>query len=45
VTLRAHFPTWAEREMVVERYRADEGGKQTLGRLAALCEARAKGDG
>lgn len=39
VTLRALFPTRAERDLVVERYHADEGGRQTLGRLAALCEA------
>lgn len=39
VTLRALFPSKAERDLVVERYRADEGGRQTLGRLAALCEA------
>ena len=38
VTLRALFPTRAERDLVVERYRADEGGRQTLGRLAALYE-------
>jgi uncharacterized protein YndB with AHSA1/START domain len=41
VTLRAVFPTRAERELVVKQYHADEGGKQTLGRLAALCEAQA----
>ncbi|ABS24725.1 SRPBCC family protein [Anaeromyxobacter sp. Fw109-5] len=40
VTMRALFPTRAERDLVVERYRADEGGEQTLGRLAALCEAQ-----
>ena len=39
VTMRALFPTRAEREAVVERC-ADEGGEQTLGRLAALCEAQ-----
>jgi uncharacterized protein YndB with AHSA1/START domain len=41
VTIRALFPTRAEREVVVERYRADEGARQTLGRLAARCEAQA----
>jgi hypothetical protein len=42
VTMRALFPTRAERELVVERYRADLGGHQTLGRLAALCQAQAE---
>lgn len=35
VTMRALFKTKAERDEVVERYGAIEGGKQTLGRLAA----------
>jgi uncharacterized protein YndB with AHSA1/START domain len=42
VTLRAVFPSRAARDLVVERYHADEGGRQTLGRLAALCEATAR---
>lgn len=35
VTVRAVFKTKAQRDEVVERYGAIEGGKQTLGRLAA----------
>jgi uncharacterized protein YndB with AHSA1/START domain len=35
VTLRAVFSTREQRDEVVERYGAIEGGKQTLGRLAA----------
>jgi uncharacterized protein YndB with AHSA1/START domain len=34
VTMRAVFQTKAQRDEVVERYNAIEGGKQTLGRLA-----------
>jgi uncharacterized protein YndB with AHSA1/START domain len=34
VTMRAVFKTKAQRDEVVERYDAIEGGKQTLGRLA-----------
>ncbi len=34
VTMRAVFRTRAQRDEVVERYGAIEGGKQTLGRLA-----------
>jgi uncharacterized protein YndB with AHSA1/START domain len=34
VTMRAVFKTKAQRDEVVERYGAIEGGKQTLGRLA-----------
>jgi uncharacterized protein YndB with AHSA1/START domain len=34
VTMRAVFKTKAQRDDVVERYQAIEGGKQTLGRLA-----------
>jgi uncharacterized protein YndB with AHSA1/START domain len=34
VTMRAVFQTKAQRDEVVERYHAIEGGKQTLGRLA-----------
>jgi uncharacterized protein YndB with AHSA1/START domain len=34
VSMRAVFKTKAQRDEVVERYRAIEGGKQTLGRLA-----------
>jgi uncharacterized protein YndB with AHSA1/START domain len=35
VTLRMQFPTVEEREFVVTKYPAEEGAKQTLGRLAA----------
>ncbi len=35
VTMRAVFKTKEQRDDVVERYGAIEGGKQTLGRLAA----------
>jgi uncharacterized protein YndB with AHSA1/START domain len=35
VTMRAVFNTKEQRDEVVERYHAIEGGKQTLGRLAA----------
>jgi uncharacterized protein YndB with AHSA1/START domain len=42
VTLRALFATRALRDLVKARYRAEEGGHQTLGRLAALCEAQAR---
>lgn len=35
VTLRAVFATKEERDTTVEKYGAIEGGKQTLGRLAA----------
>jgi uncharacterized protein YndB with AHSA1/START domain len=34
VTMRAVFGTKAQRDEVVERYHAIEGGRQTLGRLA-----------
>ena len=37
-TMRAVFPTRARLELVREKYHAGEGGKQTLGRLAALVE-------
>lgn len=37
--LRSTFPTAAERDLVVEKYGAIEGGKQTLGRLAIYAEA------
>jgi uncharacterized protein YndB with AHSA1/START domain len=35
VTMRAVFNTKEQRDEVIERYHAIEGGKQTLGRLAA----------
>ena len=35
ITLRSVFKTKEQRKEVVERYHAIEGGKQTLGRLAA----------
>ena len=38
VTMRAVFKTKQQRDEVVERYGAIEGGKQTLGRLAAYIE-------
>jgi len=39
--LRMTFPTAEEREMVVRKYHADEGGKQTLAKLAQhLAEKR-----
>jgi len=34
VTMRMSFPTEAERDLVVDKYGAIEGGNQTLGRLA-----------
>ena len=34
VTMRAVFKTKAQRDEIVERYQAIEGGRQTLGRLA-----------
>lgn len=34
LTMRAIFPTAAERDRVVREHHADEGGRQTLGRLA-----------
>jgi hypothetical protein len=39
VTMRAVFNTKEQRDEVVERYHAIEGGKQTLGRLAAYVAA------
>jgi uncharacterized protein YndB with AHSA1/START domain len=36
VTMRAEFRTQAQRDEVVERFGAIEGGRQTLGRLAAF---------
>jgi uncharacterized protein YndB with AHSA1/START domain len=42
VTLRALFPSKAQREAVVKQFRADEGAQQTLARLAALCEAQVR---
>ncbi|MBL8754086.1 MAG: SRPBCC domain-containing protein [Planctomycetes bacterium] len=41
VTLRAVFPNANAREFVIRTYDAAEGGKQTLGRLAAHVEALA----
>ena len=40
VTTRALFNTRAQRDEVIERYRADERGRETLGRLAAYVEPR-----
>ena len=39
ITLRAIFKTRAQRDRVVEHYGAIEGGRQTLGRLAAFIES------
>jgi uncharacterized protein YndB with AHSA1/START domain len=39
VTMRAVFASKARRDLVVERYGAIEGGKQTLGRLDAYVTA------
>jgi uncharacterized protein YndB with AHSA1/START domain len=44
VTLRGVFPSKAERDRVVKEFGAIEGGRQTLGRLAALVE-RGEGEG
>lgn len=43
VTLRAMFVSKAERDRHVEEYGAIEGGKQTLGRLAAYVEGMDEG--
>jgi uncharacterized protein YndB with AHSA1/START domain len=40
ITLRAVFKTRAQRDEVVERYNAIEGGRQTLGRLALYVATR-----
>jgi uncharacterized protein YndB with AHSA1/START domain len=40
VTLRAVFPTKEQRDRVIEEVHAIEGGRQTLGRLAAYVAAR-----
>ena len=39
VTMRALFNTRAQRDEVIERYGADERGRETLGRLAAYVES------
>jgi uncharacterized protein YndB with AHSA1/START domain len=45
VTMRAVFKTRQQRDEVVERHGAIEGGRQTLGRLAGyIDQLRAKGD-
>lgn len=38
ITLRALFANAADREFVIRDHKADEGGRQTLGRLAAMIE-------
>jgi uncharacterized protein YndB with AHSA1/START domain len=43
LTMTAVFPSAAARELVVEKYGAIEGGKQTLARLAEYLEKPAKG--
>lgn len=47
VELRTVFPTRELRDRAVERYHAIEGGRQTLGKLAAYVSAivRARGEG
>ena len=40
VTLHTTFPSKEARDMVVEQYGAIDGGKQTIGRLAAYLETR-----
>lgn len=40
VTMRATFPTAAERDRVTQEYGAVEGGQQTLSRLAAYVEQK-----
>ena len=39
VTMRALFNTKAQRDEVIERYGADERGRETLGRLVAYVES------
>ena len=39
IVLRSVFPTKARRDHVVEEFGAIEGGRQTLGRLAAFMTA------
>lgn len=39
ITMRSIFPSAAAKDFVVKTYGAIEGGKQTLGRLAAFAEA------
>jgi uncharacterized protein YndB with AHSA1/START domain len=43
ITMRALFKTKAQRDEVVEKFGAIEGGKQTLGRLAAYIATLSKG--
>jgi uncharacterized protein YndB with AHSA1/START domain len=38
LTMTAQFPTAAERDRVIREHHADEGGRQTLGRLAQYIE-------
>ncbi len=40
LTMRALFPTTAERQRVIEKYGALKGANQTIGRLAAFVERR-----
>src|SRR5258706_255326 len=42
LTMRMVFGSKAQRDAVVEKYHADEGGRQTLERLAALAESHPK---
>ena len=42
ITMRALFQTRQQRDEVVERYHAIEGGRQTLGRLAAYVSTLAE---
>jgi uncharacterized protein YndB with AHSA1/START domain len=45
ITLRSLFRTKEQRDEVVERYHAIEGGRQTLGRLAAYVDTLAAREG
>jgi len=39
LTLEAEFPTAEQRDLLVREHKVDEGGRQTLGRLAAFLDA------
>lgn len=43
ITLRSVFKTKEQRDLVIERYHALEGARQTLGRLAELIATRVAG--
>src|SRR5437867_183118 len=44
VTMRAEFNTEAQCDEVIERYSADERGRETLGRLAAYVQSSRRGN-